>query len=199
MKAVIFDLGRVLVHYDHQLTMTTTAALWQVPPDALLAIMQEVGTDFGVGELDAEAFHELLNTRFVTPAPFEPFIAAFGAGIQRDDEALAYALSLQTRPGVTVAVMSNTNDAHVRWLDKLVPELAEFDLVMMSNDVGLAKPDPAIFEIALDLLEITPEQAIFVDDSAANVAAARTLGLAGIVHTDWAETRPQLEAWLAAA
>ncbi len=199
MKAVIFDLGRVLVHYDHQTTISTTAALWQVPPDALVAIMQEVGADFGLGELDAEAFHALLNTRFGTTAQFEPFIAAFGSGIQRDDAALAYALSLQTRPEVTVAVMSNTNDAHVRWLDDLVPELQEFDLVMMSNEVGLAKPDPAIFEVALELLEITPEQAIFVDDSAANVVAARALGLAGIVHTDWAETRPQLEAWLAAA
>ncbi len=199
MKAVLFDMGRVLVHYDHQTTMASTAALWDVPLAALRDVMQEVGDALGIGDMDAEAFHKFLSTRFGLATQFEPFLAAFGAGIQRDEAALAYALSLQARPGVTVAVISNTNDAHVRWLDELVPELQEFDLVMMSNEVGLAKPDPAIFETALELLELAPQQTIFVDDSAANVAAARALGMAGIVHTDWAETRPQLDAWLAAA
>lgn len=199
MKAVIFDLGKVLVHYDHQTTITSTAALWNSSPDTLLAVMQEVGTDLGVGDLSAEAFHQLLGTRFGATTEFEPFLAAFGAGIQRDEEALTYALSLQTRPGVTVAIMSNTNEAHVLHLDSLVPELNEFDLVMMSNEVGVLKPDPEIFETALELLEVTPAQAIFIDDSAENVAAARALGLAGIVHSDWALTRPELEAWLAAS
>ena len=70
---------------------------------------------------------------------------------------------------------------------------------MMSNEVGLLKPDPAIFETALDLLGVLPQQAIFVDDIAENVEAARELGMAGIVHTTWEETCPQLEAWLANA
>jgi len=83
---------------------------------------------------------------------------------------------------ITVAVMSNTNAAHVLWLDEYLPELREFDLVMMSNEVGLIKPDPAIFETALELLNVAPQQAIFIDDIAENVEAARTLGLAGIVH-----------------
>ncbi len=198
MKAVLFDLGRVLVHYDHQTTLTATAALWGLPPASVLEVMKEVGEALGMGDMNAEMFHELLATRFGSAAQFEAFVEAFGAGIQRDEAALAYALALQTRPGITVAIMSNTNDVHVRWLDQLVPELQEFDLVMMSNEVGLLKPDPAIFETALELLEVAPEQAIFVDDSAVNVEAARALGMAGIVHTDWAETRPQLEAWLAA-
>lgn len=198
MKAVLFDMGRVLVHYDHQTTIASTAALWHAPPEALRDLMQEVGEAFGIGDMDAETFHALLSTRLGAEVAFEAFVAAFGAGIQRDEAALAYALSLQTRPGVTVAVISNTNDAHVRWLDALVPELKEFDLVMMSNEVGLAKPDPEIFETALELLDLPPAQTIFIDDSAPNVAAARALGMAGIVHTDWAETRPQLEAWLAA-
>lgn len=81
------------------------------------------------------------------------------------------------------------NDGHVLWLDEHVPELAEFDLVMMSNEVGLHKPDPEIFRLALELLAVEPAAALFIDDLAQNVAAAQALGLAGVVHTDWEITR----------
>lgn len=199
MKAVIFDLGRVLVHYDHQQTIAATAALSNAPVDTLHALLRTNTHATGIGDLDAEALHALICHHFDVMIDFDAFITAFGAGIGRDEEALAYALSLQQRPDTTVAVMSNTNAAHVLWLDEHLPELREFDLVMMSNEVGLLKPDPAIFEMALELLAVTPQQAIFIDDMVENVEAARALGIAGIVHADWALTRPQLEAWLAAA
>ena len=198
MKAVIFDLGRVLVHYEHQRTVAATAALAQVAVADLQAFLREHTHATGIGELDAADLHTLICTHFAVAIEFGTFIAAFAAGIGRDEEALAYALALQQRPATTVAVMSNTNAAHVLWLDEHLPELREFDLVMMSNEVGLLKPDPAIFETALDLLNVTPAQALFIDDIAENVAAARALGIAGLVHTDWAITRPQLEQWLAA-
>jgi putative hydrolase of the HAD superfamily len=67
---------------------------------------------------------------------------------------------------------------------------------MMSNEVGLIKPDPAIFTTALDLLDVAPTQAIFIDDIAENVEAARALGITGLVHSDWQETGPALERWL---
>ena len=198
MKAVIFDLGRVLVHYDHQQTVAATATLANVSVDTLQTLLRTHTHATGVGDLDAEELHALICQHCGVTIDFAAFITAFAAGIGRDEEALAYALSLQQRPDTTVAVMSNTNAAHVLWLDEHLPELREFDLVMMSNEVGLLKPDPAIFETALELLDVTPQQAIFIDDIAENVAAARALGIAGLVHTDWATTRPQLEKWLAA-
>lgn len=198
MKAIIFDLGRVLVHYDHQQTVAATAALANVAIADLHALLRAHTHATGIGELDADDLHALICNHFAVEVDFEMFITAFAAGIGRDEEALAYALALQQRPATTVAVMSNTNAAHVLWLDEHLPELRELDLVMMSNEVGLLKPDPAIFETALDLLNVTPEQALFIDDIAENVEAARALGIAGIVHTDWAVTRPQVEQWLAA-
>jgi len=197
VKAILFDLGRVLIHYDHQHTVIAAAAIGKIGVDDLHQLLRQHSQAMGVGEMDAEELHALFNTEFGLDTDFDHFVAAFAAGIQRDEAALAYALSLQSRPNVTVAVISNTNAVHVLWLDEFLPELREFDLVMMSNEVGLLKPDPAIFETALELLGVLPHQAIFVDDVAENVEAARALGMAGIVHTDWAETRPQLERWLA--
>lgn len=197
MKAVIFDLGRVLVYYNHQATLDAVAAISQVTAPELHALMVEVDHDLGIGALGAADLHQFLVKRAGTTADMDAFLHAYAAGIVRDEAALAYAVALQARAGVTVGVISNTNEAHVLWLDEYVPELDQLDLVMMSNEVGLTKPDPAIFTLMLELLEVEPDQALFIDDIETNTRAATALGITSIVHTDWAITRPRLEAWLA--
>jgi HAD superfamily hydrolase (TIGR01549 family) len=195
-QVLIFDLGNVLVHYDHRATCAGVAVLCQVDANAVASLLHEVGDDMGVGRLDFDGFHRFMQARAGATADRNAFWLGFCAGLRRNDEALAYAVGLQQRAGVSVAVISNTNDGHVLWLDEHVPELREFDLVMMSNEVGLHKPDPEIFKLALELLAVEPRGALFIDDLAQNVAAAQTLGMAGIVHTDWADTRAKIAEWL---
>lgn len=196
MRAVIFDLGRVLIDYNHDASLDAVAALSQVTPVEIRALFQAIAGATGIGELDAEQIHRYFVEQAGVPDDFGRFIEAFGAGLTRNEAALSYAVELQQRPGVTVGVISNTNQAHILWLDAHLPELAQLDLVMMSSEVGMAKPDPAIYELALELLNLPAGQAIFVDDLTPNVIAAQGLGMAGIVHTSWETTRPALEAWL---
>lgn len=197
MKAIILDLGNVLVAYDHQRTLEALAAVSAVGIDELRTIIAtDIGHAVEIGEMDGAALHELLVQRAGATRDFDRFFAALCSAMTPDQNALDYALALQARSDATVAVLSNTNQLHVRWLDANVPELQEFDLVMMSNEVHLAKPDPAIFQLALELLDLPAGQTIFVDDLAENVDAARSLGMDGIVHVEWGETRPALEAWL---
>ena len=61
-----------------------------------------------------------------------------------------------------------------------------FDLYINSAEVGLAKPDPAIYELALIRLDVTPGEAIFIDDNVDNVHAAARLGIQAI-HFESAE------------
>jgi epoxide hydrolase-like predicted phosphatase len=198
VRAVIFDLGQVLVHYDHQQSLQAVTALGQATMADVEALFLEVAEAIGVGQLDAVGLHRHYVEGTQLKDEPEAFFTAFGVGLTRNEAALAYAVELQARPEVTVAIISNTNEAHAYWLDEYLPELQQFDLVILSNEVGLAKPDPEIFQLALELLTVDASQAVFIDDLAANVRAAQALGLHGIVHTDWALTRPALEAWLAA-
>jgi putative hydrolase of the HAD superfamily len=55
-----------------------------------------------------------------------------------------------------------------------------FDVVICSAEVGLAKPDPAIYRLAADRLGLTPGACVFVDDAEPNVAAAETVGMRAI-------------------
>jgi putative hydrolase of the HAD superfamily len=71
--------------------------------------------------------------------------------------------------------------------------------VIDSCEVGVRKPDPQIFRIALEQLHgVRPEQAVFLDDFEANVASARQVGMHGIVvGEDRAEALARLATLLA--
>jgi epoxide hydrolase-like predicted phosphatase len=68
-----------------------------------------------------------------------------------------------------------------------------FDGVVISGEVGLRKPDPQIFQHALDLLGLPPEECAFVDDIEHNIRAAERLGMVGVHYVDAEATVPHLE------
>jgi putative hydrolase of the HAD superfamily len=62
------------------------------------------------------------------------------------------------------------------------------DDIVYSHEVGLSKPDAAVYALTCDRLGVAPDEVVFVDDVAVNVAAARALGMAGVLFTDTAST-----------
>jgi putative hydrolase of the HAD superfamily len=69
-----------------------------------------------------------------------------------------------------------------------------FDAIVISGEVGMRKPEPAIFAHALDLLGVEAGQTVFVDDLRVNVTAASELGFVGVHHVTYAQTAVELEA-----
>lgn len=71
-----------------------------------------------------------------------------------------------------------------------------FDVVVLSGDVGMRKPEPRIYRHTLDLLGLDPEECVLVDDLRPNVDAAVALGMVGVLHRSYADTLLELEAVL---
>lgn len=71
-----------------------------------------------------------------------------------------------------------------------------FDDLVISGDVGLRKPDPAIYLLASQRLGLPVAECIFIDDTPHNVSAAVDLGMVGIHHRSYEETADELEAML---
>ena len=67
-----------------------------------------------------------------------------------------------------------------------------FQGILLSGEVGLVKPDPRFFQLLFEKYDIDPVDAVFVDDHARNVAAARELGMQGIHFTGAATLREDL-------
>jgi putative hydrolase of the HAD superfamily len=68
-----------------------------------------------------------------------------------------------------------------------------FDKIILSKEVGVQKPDPKIFQLTLDLLYTKPEETIFIDDSAQNVATANSLGIKSIRFVSAPQLKNDLE------
>ena len=81
----------------------------------------------------------------------------------------------ELRPEYRLACLSNSNPVHWRIFGEAIGEM--LDVALLSFDLGLAKPDPAIFRVALDRLGVDAGAVVFFDDSDANVEAAAALGI----------------------
>ena len=68
-----------------------------------------------------------------------------------------------------------------------------FHEIVISGDVGLHKPDPAIFELTCSRLGVEPRECVFVDDLRENCAAAEALGITAILHRGADSTVPEIE------
>jgi putative hydrolase of the HAD superfamily len=120
----------------------------------------------------------------------EALVAAWSAGAGAVDEEVAEVLADARAHGPVVLVTNATtrleSDVDALGLARHV------DAIVNSARLGVAKPEPGIYLAAAVAAGLPPERCLFVDDSATNVAAARTLGMAGHHFTDVAGFRALL-------
>jgi putative hydrolase of the HAD superfamily len=156
---------------------------------------------------DATGLLAGLETGDLTEAEFEPrFAALLGVapegliarlfGGMAPDEAMLAGVRAARAAGLRTGLLSNS--WRVEDYDRaLLEEL--FDACVISGEVGLRKPDPAIYALAAERVGLPPEALVYVDDLPGNLKPARALGMATVVHRDAAETVPELEALLGVA
>ncbi|WP_375426269.1 HAD family hydrolase [uncultured Friedmanniella sp.] len=79
--------------------------------------------------------------------------------------------------GIILALTTNQSVPRARWMQANLPYGELFEAQFYSCEMGLAKPDPAYFHHVLDALGLQPEEALFMDDTEANVQSAAQLGI----------------------
>lgn len=95
--------------------------------------------------------------------------------------------------GYQTALLTNIFAERRHWLHGLFPE-GVIDVYCDSSEVGLRKPDPAIYAKLLEMLDRKAGEMAFIDDFAENLVPARDMGMTGILFTDAAEARAALVA-----
>jgi putative hydrolase of the HAD superfamily len=109
------------------------------------------------------------------------------------DEGMYGMLRAVRRAGFRTALLSNSWGG-LDYPRELFPEL--FDVVVISGEQGMRKPEERIFRRATELLGLEPAECVFIDDIEANITAAQAIGMTGIHHRDLDGTRAQLSALL---
>jgi len=124
------------------------------------------------------------------------FARAYSARIRPNTQLLRLLDDLRAT-GMKTAVLSNTIDIYREIQERAgIGRNDGFDPVIYSWRVGLRKPDPRIFELALKELGATPEQVIFIDDKAEHIRAAGLIGMKTILFKDNETAISQIERFL---
>ena len=164
---------------------TIKAWLSRSAPDGTPIHRLETG-ELSTSEFDALFAAELVGKDGGAVAPGGLLKSMFAQ--MRPDPVMFELVHDLKRAGVRVALLSNS------WGNTYPRERidAVFDLVVISAEVGMRKPNPDIFTQALDLLDVRPERVVFVDDAAPNTDAAARLGMHTVLHTDPDDTRTKI-------
>jgi 2-haloacid dehalogenase len=193
-RAVVFDLGGVLIDWNPRYLYRTlfggdTAAMEHFLTHICSPAWnheQDAGRSFAEGR--DELVRRFPEARSLIEAWRERFAETLGGPIAGTVEILA---ALRDR-GVPLYALSN-------WWAETFPIararfdfLAWFDGIVISGEVGIAKPDPRIFAHLLETCGLRADATVFIDDLPINVAAAAAAGLQTILFTDPAALRAAL-------
>lgn len=179
---VIFDVGGVLIRtVDHSGRKEWEDRLG-LPSGGAEAIVlnSAMGHRAQRGEITTESLWSWVGEYLDLGDELFQFRRDFWRGDFVDQSLVSLVRNLRRR--YTLAIISNAMDSLTSTLSDF-GLLDEFDLIVGSASEGVMKPDPAIYERTLDRLGAKPQECVFIDDSAANIAGARALGIHAILFT----------------
>jgi HAD superfamily hydrolase (TIGR01509 family) len=192
VDAIIFDLGNVLIEVDEQRAAERFAARTGKTRMEIEAYMRGTpyATELALGKLTKKGFFRTVAKDLAFDGKYEEFASIWSEIFTPIEPMIALAESLKTR--VPRLILSNTNAINMDYVFDRFPFLHDFDAHILSHEVGLLKPDLAIYQLALKKHGLTAARTVFIDDLAANVEAARRVGLQAIHFQDVGQAREEL-------
>ena len=180
-KAIIFDLGRVLVDLD--IDKGIFAFFGADPSKGMDNAVQEILDNpvfkkFNQGAFGPEEFYQQLKKLFGLKMSFEEFADKW-CGIFSVMPGM-YELVEKLSKNYKLGLLSDTDPMHWRFLKTNYPITKFFAKPVLSYEVKITKPAVEIFRIAAKSVEAEPENCIYIDDLPKNVAGAESVGMKGI-------------------
>jgi HAD superfamily hydrolase (TIGR01509 family) len=181
-RAIIFDIGRVLIRVNVSLATSGLAEGIALSPQEIWCALEKdpLWLDWQEGRISPRDWHLHLAKRLGGKLSFEQFVQVWNRALEPQpiqDDAFLQKLSKRYR----LAVLSNTDPLHVAHMERTYEFLNHFPVRIYSCSVGASKPNPLIYKEALRACKVRSEEAIYIDDVEAYAEAAGRLGMRGIV------------------
>ncbi|WP_455381921.1 HAD family hydrolase [Salinispira pacifica] len=187
IRAVIFDFGNVISHRQDGEAIERMAGLLGLSPGPFERLYYEHRGEYDRGTIDDETYWRILCRETGASWNNELF-----RRLLQTDRASWSKINLQMiqwveqlrDQGTRTAILSNMPSSFYREVLMGYPWIPLFDAVVISGELGMVKPEVAIFDEALRRLGTSPEETLFIDDLAPNVEGARDAGLNALLFTD---------------
>jgi HAD superfamily hydrolase (TIGR01509 family) len=184
IRAVIFDFGNVLCGFDNAKFLEGLAKLSGTPAKELETRLYHDSTltqEYDRGEISSAGFLAGVTSLCGVDLPEAEFIQVY-TDIFTPNPAV-FDLVQRIKRHHRVGLLSNTNPWYFEHVIAKTEIFPLFDSVTLSYEVGASKPDPRLFDDALQKLDLMAEECVFIDDQSANAQAATEHLLHGIVYT----------------
>jgi putative hydrolase of the HAD superfamily len=180
IKAVIFDLGNVLINYDVKRAARRFSEAGGISQMRIWAhfFLSRFEQAYTRGEISTLEFYRAASSVFKKPIPYETFkhywndIFWENPGMDR--------LLARIKKHYPLYLISNTNDLHFSYIKKHFKILRHFKKRFPSHEVGARKPDLKIYRRVLKKIGLRPEETVFIDDMKKFIAGARKAGMHAI-------------------
>jgi HAD superfamily hydrolase (TIGR01509 family) len=196
-RFLYFDLGNVLLNFDHRLASRQMGAVAGVDADKVWDIVyaSDLELRYEAGEVDDRQFYEIFCQQTGTRPDFDKLLLA-DSEIFTPNASMAPVVAALDAARYPLGILSNTCPGHWKYCSDgrygLIKQA--FHVFALSYELRACKPSPQIFQGAAKLVGMAPEEIFFVDDMAANVAGAKAAGFDAVQYT----TTPALVADLRA-
>ena len=186
IKAVLFDLGNVLVKVNKKMALQEFSRLMGIPVSHLLSLLEsKIEKDFELGLISTREYIRKVEEFFGLRVKLdvETLFNIWDKCFEPDEMVLSIVGGLNGE--VTKGILSNTNSLHIEVVRKKWKIFDNFDYLFFSYEIGYAKPDRRIYQFVAEKLGVVPEQVIFIDDLEENVSSAKEFGFVTHLFENW--------------
>lgn len=186
--ALLCDLGNVIAFFDHRITAQGLARITGLDSEEVYrrVFTSKYNDAFVLGHIDENEFYSRMRTLFNdVPFPdYDEFVNLW-VMIFRPNHRMVEALD-DLRGRAELVMVSNTNSLHFEWIRGKFPQIVSpfGDKLVLSHEVHLKKPQPEMFEKAVELAGVPASRCLFVDDIEQYIDAAEEVGIPGLHYTD---------------
>jgi len=184
IEFIYFDLGNVLISFDHSRAFQQIAELTGISTERAERILFDGGlqTQYERGEISTQEFHRYFCKQAQVNLSIENLCFAASNIFEPLDVSIQLLQTLN-RAGLRLGLLSNTCDCHWQFItndDRFRFLHSSFERTLLSFVLGHVKPETRIYRIAARLANCDPESILFIDDKHENVKAAQSYGFDGI-------------------
>jgi len=190
IKSIIFDLGGVVVDLDYSNFYKQIISLspLEKPQTRIMLEFFRQSDLYHQGKMTDEEFYnlacEILQVCMINQNQFyEAFNSIISGSSQ--PEVISLLKKLKDMNRYKLIALSNVNSSHWDYiLNKKWDFLEYFSEFILSHEVHLTKPDPRIFQLAIEKSECKAEEIVYIDDGLNNIRSANDLGIRGLYFTN---------------
>jgi glucose-1-phosphatase len=178
LKTIIFDLGKVIIPFDIQRGYAALQPYCRHAPAEIASLIRSTGIvpRLETGEISPQDFVRRFSEVLGLDIGYDRFCELWSS-IFLPAEIVPDSLLEGLHRRYRLLALSNTNAIHFDVVRRDYPILKRFDAFVLSYEVGAAKPDPRIYQVALDRAGCLPNECFFTDDVASYVQAAKQAGM----------------------